>query len=180
MDQIDYASRFTKCKETFSSNPLRRSQLTTRSQEEREQFIEEQCRQSVNSQMEKEKTQKQQQTQIEETKNKLPTSKDAELVKKQIEAEMQKKKGELENKLQQEKEKKVEELKDKVATLASLALGSSSSKGKLPIIDPKIRFMINFLKSQKELNEKKQVQSKENLKKAKENFTYTIKPSSKS
>lgn len=115
-------------------------------------------------------------TDVSEKIKKLPTMKDKELIKKQLEAEVQKKKGELENKLQQEKDKKIEEMKDKLATLAPLAAGALALYLKLPILDPKVLATIAFLKAQKELQDLKQKVSKENLKKAKENFTYPIKP----
>lgn len=108
---------------------------------------------------------------------KIPITKDPELLKQQAKAEAQKIVGEKQNELQQIKEKKIEEMKDKVGKLASLAAGAISLFIKLPIIDPKLIATIAFLKAQKELREAKQKMSKENLKKAKESFTYPIKPS---
>lgn len=107
---------------------------------------------------------------------KIPLTKNPELLKQQAKAEAQKIIGEKQNELQQLKEKKTEELKDKAAKLASLAVGAVSLFIKLPILDPKLIATIAFLKAQKELREAKQKISKENLKKAKENFTYPIKP----
>lgn len=107
---------------------------------------------------------------------KLPTTKDPELVKTQAKAEAQKLKGELESKLQQEKDKKIEELKDKASVLAPLVVPGIALFLKLPILDPKILATLAFLKAQQEFRELKQKASKENLKKAKENFTFPMKP----
>lgn len=107
---------------------------------------------------------------------KLPTTKDPELLKQQAKAEAQKLIGEKQNELQQIKEKKIEELKDKASKLGPLLALGVGLFLKLPAFDPKLLATIAFLKAQKELRELKQKVSKENLKKAKENFTYPIKP----
>lgn len=107
---------------------------------------------------------------------KLPTTKDPELLKKQAKAEAQKLRGEAEAKLQQAKDKKIEELKDKASALAPLAMAGVALFLKLPVLDPKILATLAFLKAQEELRELKQKVSKENLKKAKENFTFPMKP----
>lgn len=107
---------------------------------------------------------------------KLPTTKDPELLKQQAKAEAQKLIGEKQNELQQIKEKKIEELKDKASKLGPLLALGVGLFLKLPTFDPKLLATIAFLKAQKELRELKQKVSKENLKKAKENFTYPIKP----
>lgn len=107
---------------------------------------------------------------------KIPLTKDPELLKQQAKAEAQKIVGEKQNEIQQLKEKKIEELKDKAAKLAPLAAVGVALFLKLPVLDPKLLATIAFLKAQKELREAKQKISKENLKKAKENFTYPIKP----
>lgn len=176
MDQLDYASKMANCKKTFASNPLNVAQMESKTSQQRDLYIQERCREQVNVQLEKEKTQSQQNNQVKTDKSKLPTSKDPTLAKKQAEAEIQKKKGELENKLQQEKEKKVEELKSKIATLTGLAIGGVGLFPKLPMIDPKIIATLQFLKAQKESIEVKQRESKENVAKAKENFTFPMKP----
>lgn len=111
---------------------------------------------------------------------KLPITKDPDLVKQQANAEVQKLVGEKQNELQQVKETQVEEAKDKIAKLAPLAIAGVGIFTKLPILDPKVLATIEFLKKQKQLREEKQKISKENLKKAKENFTYQIKPTTKS
>ena len=84
--------------------------------------------------------------------------------------------GEKQNELQQIKEKKIDEVKDKIGKLSPLVAAGIGLFIKLPMLDPKILATIAFLKGQKELREEKQKVSKENLKNAKENFTYPIKP----
>lgn len=108
--------------------------------------------------------------------SKLPRTKDPELLKAQAKAEAQKLLGEAQTKLQQEKEKIIEQQKDKIATLASLASGAVGLFLKLPILDPKVLATLAFLRAQQEVRELKQKASKDNLKKAKENFTFPMKP----
>lgn len=107
--------------------------------------------------------------------DKLPITKDPELAKKQLEAELQKKKGELTNKLQQEKNNKIEELKNRAASIIPPALGIAAGLAKKSLTDPKIMATLSFLKQLKQTREKKQSESKENLKKAKEMFTFPMK-----
>lgn len=107
---------------------------------------------------------------------KLPRTKDSELLKTQAKAEAQKIVGENVNKLQQEKENRTEELKDKVAAASSLIGRAASLFIKAQMFDPKVAATLAFLKAQKELRELKQKVSKDNLKKAKENFTFPMKP----
>lgn len=107
---------------------------------------------------------------------KLPLTKDPELLKHQLKAEGQKVIAEAQEMLQQEVDRKTEGLKDKVALLASLALGAVSLYVKLKIIDPKVIATKAFLEAQQEFREIKQKASKKNLKKAKESFTFPMKP----
>jgi hypothetical protein len=107
---------------------------------------------------------------------KLPLTKDPELLKHQLKAEGQKVVGEAQEMLQQEVDRKTEGLKDKVALLASLSLGAVSLYVKLDIIDPKVIATKAFLKAQQEFREIKQKASRQNLKKAKESFTFPMKP----
>lgn len=107
---------------------------------------------------------------------KLPLTKDPELLKHELKAEGQKLVAEAQEMLQQEIDKKTEGLKDKVALLASLAAGAVSLYVKLPILDPKVIATNAFLKAQQEFRELKQKASKENIKKAKESFTFPMKP----
>jgi len=107
---------------------------------------------------------------------KLPRTRDPELLKQQAKAEAQKLVGEQQTKLEQEKDKKIEELKDKAAFLGPLLAAGLALYLKPPILDPKVLATIVFLRAQKELRELKQKVSKQNLKKAKENFTFPMKP----
>jgi hypothetical protein len=107
---------------------------------------------------------------------KLPITKDPELLKQQAKAEAQKLAGEVQNKLQQEKDKKIEELKDKAVFLGPLLAAGVALYLKPPILDPKALATVAYLKAQKELRELKQKVSKDNLKKAKETFTFPMKP----
>jgi len=107
---------------------------------------------------------------------KLPITKDPELLKQHAKAVAQKLVGEAQNKLQQERDKKIEELKDKAAFLGPILAAGLALYIKPPVLDPKALATIAFLKAQKELRDLKQKISKENLKKAKENFTFPMKP----
>lgn len=107
---------------------------------------------------------------------KLPLTKDPELLKQMAMAEAQKLVGEAQAKLQNEKETRIEELKSKALVLAPLAAAAVSLYLKLPILDPKILATLAFLKAQQEFRELKQKASKQNLKKAKETFTFPMKP----
>jgi hypothetical protein len=104
---------------------------------------------------------------------KLPTTKDAALLKKQKEAEIQTKKTEAEQKALELKDKAVEDGKSK---LKSFALSLIPFPPKLPLINPKILQAVAIAKQAKALIEERKKKSKENMKKNKEVYEYPLKP----
>lgn len=106
----------------------------------------------------------------------LPIQPDPELIKREALARAQKLRAEAEALLQQRKEEELNKIRSKVE-LASGILGKAIGVYlKLPIIDPKYIAYTAYKKAKKEISELKQKASKENLKKAKEAFTFPMKP----
>lgn len=89
----------------------------------------------------------------------LPTTKNPELIKKQIEAEIEKKKVEAEEIRLQIQEEGIELAKDKLKELAIQALPTIA----LPVIDPKILQAVALANQAKELIKQRTELSKKNL-----------------
>jgi hypothetical protein len=109
----------------------------------------------------------------------LPIQPDLELIKKEMEAQVQTVRAEVEQLLQQRKEEEINKLRDRVETLAGPFVPAIGIFLKLPTKDPKILAYTAFAAAKKKIRQLKQQASKENLKKSKEAFTFPMKPPSR-
>lgn len=107
---------------------------------------------------------------------KLPTIKSPEIVKKQIEAEIQDKKVQLDTILQLAKQEAVDTAKAQLKEGFAGLLPKLPTIPKLPILDPKFIAQLAYARAKQEVSDFRQKLSKENLKKSKEAFTFPMKP----
>lgn len=108
--------------------------------------------------------------------NSLPLDRDPELIKQQIEAEILKKKAELEQKILYYKETALESLREKLKMLIMFAL---TFPPKLPLIDPKTLQKRAIMMAHKEAMKLRSKTSIANLSKGKELYKYPLKNVSK-
>jgi hypothetical protein len=108
---------------------------------------------------------------------KLPTIKSPEIVKKQIEAEIQDRKVQIDTVVQLAKEQSVDTAKTQLKEGFVGLLPKVPAIPKLPILDPKFIAQLAYARAKQEVADFRQKLSKENLKKSKEAFTFPMKPS---
>lgn len=183
MDQLDYATRMEQCKKTIAQNPMIKAALESKEDQlSRDFYLNQTCDKRIKTEQQKEKlsrvnkeeTLSKVDTIKDEKISKLPIVKNLDLIKKQKEAEFHTKKTELERKKQELEEIGVDDVKAKLKGFATQTV-KSSLLPKLPTVDPKFLAAISFAKKLKEVRDKKQQVSKENLKKSTEMYTFPIK-----
>lgn len=108
----------------------------------------------------------------ENIKDKLPTEKDVELIKRRARAKAIEKKAEVDRALEQASDLELDDLKELLAELQGLLAPIGF---KLPVVSPKILQAVAIAKQAKELYKFRQVLSKENLKEGVEAYKYPIK-----
>jgi hypothetical protein len=108
---------------------------------------------------------------------KLPTIKSPEIVKKQIEAEIQDRKVQIDTVVQLAKEQSVDTAKTQLKEGFVGLLPKVPAIPKLFILDPKFIAQLAYARAKQEVADFRQKLSKENLKKSKEAFTFPMKPS---
>lgn len=106
----------------------------------------------------------------------LPIQPDPELIKKQAMAVAQTARAQAEQLLQQRKEEEINKLKQKAEKLAGPLAPAIGMALKLGITDPKHLATIAYEEAKEKIREAKQKASKENLKKAKEAYSFPMKP----
>lgn len=106
----------------------------------------------------------------------LPIKPDPELIKKEAMARAQTLRADAEQLLQQKKEEELNKLKQRVEQAAGPFAPALGLVRKLPIRNPKHLASLAYEKAKQKIIDAKQKASKENLKKAKEAFTFPMKP----
>jgi hypothetical protein len=105
--------------------------------------------------------------------NNLPVDKNPELIRREIEADILEKEAKLKEVLMTDREKLIEEAKQK---LKALALPTIPLPLKIPLIDPKILQAVAIAKQIKQLAKQRRTLAKKYLSKGEELYSYPIKP----